>query len=129
LPRRLIYIVNRRTVVDQTTDVAVRLRSVLREPRPSTCAVELRDALSRLCLNPTDEASPLAISTLRGEHADNEEWLADPGRAAIIIGTVDMIGSKLLLAGYGVSNKARAFHAGLFGQDALFVHDQAHSTP
>jgi CRISPR-associated endonuclease/helicase Cas3 len=129
VPRRLVFVVNRRTVVDQTTDIAERLSRVLREARPGTSVAELRDNLSRLCLNPEDEASPLAISTLRGEHADNAEWLADPGRAAIIVGTVDMIGSRLLLAGYGVSNKARPFHAGLLGQDALYVHDEAHLTP
>jgi CRISPR-associated endonuclease/helicase Cas3 len=129
LPRRLVYVVNRRTVVDQTTDIAERLRDVLAEAKPGGCAAEVREALSRLCLDPADEASPLAISTLRGEHADNAEWLADPGRAAIIVGTVDMIGSRLLLAGYGVSNKARPFHAGLLGQDALYIHDEAHLTP
>jgi CRISPR-associated endonuclease/helicase Cas3 len=129
VPRRLVYVVNRRTVVDQTTDIAEHLRRSLREAKPGSCAAELRDALSKLCLNPNDEASPVAISTLRGEHADNEEWREDPGRAAIIVGTVDMIGSRLLMAGYGVSYKARPFHAGFLGQDALYVHDEAHLTP
>ena len=30
---------------------------------------------------------PLAISTLRGQFADNREWLADPARPTIIVGT------------------------------------------
>jgi len=30
LPRRLVYVVNRRTVVDQATDVAMKIRSVIR---------------------------------------------------------------------------------------------------
>ena len=55
-------------------------------------------------------ASPLALSTLRGELADNREWQADPACAAIVIGTVDMIGSRLLFSGYGVSPKMRPFH-------------------
>ena len=128
LPRRLVYVVNRRTVVDQTTDIAERLRSLLHEARTGVAA-EIRHALLGLCLDPEDEASPLAISTLRGEFADNEEWQVDPGRAAIIVGTVDMIGSRLLFAGYGVSAKVRPYHAGLLGQDVLLIHDEAHLTP
>jgi len=61
----------------------------------------VRNALTRLCLDPKDDASPLAISTLRGELADNREWQTDPARPAIIVGTVDMIGSRLLFSGYG----------------------------
>src|SRR5690606_32529461 len=63
------------------------------------------------------------------EFADNEEWKADPARPAIIIGTIDMIGSKLLFSGYGDGRYGRAHHAGLIGQDALIVHDEAHLTP
>ncbi|MGA8991346.1 MAG: hypothetical protein WB500_13375 [Rhodoplanes sp.] len=54
----------------------------------------MRERLRSLCLNPEDDASPLAISTLRGEHADNREWQADPARPGIIVGTVGMIGGK-----------------------------------
>jgi CRISPR-associated endonuclease/helicase Cas3 len=61
--------------------------------------------------------------------ADNEEWKSDPARPAIIVGTIDMIGSKLLFAGYGDSYKLRSHHAGLVGQDTLIIHDEAHLTP
>jgi CRISPR-associated endonuclease/helicase Cas3 len=129
LPRRLVYVVDRRTVVDQATDIAEALRSALKGAAPGTPAREVRAALERLCLDPAEEASPLAISTLRGEHADNGHWRADPARPAIIVGTVDMIGSRLLFSGYGVSRKMRPMHAGLLGQDALIVHDEAHLSP
>jgi len=76
-----------------------------------------------------DEALLLAVSTLRGELADNNEWKADPARPAIIIGTIDMIGSKLLFSGYGDGRYWRAQHAGLVGQDSLIVHDEAHLEP
>jgi CRISPR-associated endonuclease/helicase Cas3 len=126
IPRRLIYVVDRRTVVDQATDVAERLRASLRSAPAASLTAQVRDQLNKLCLDPTDDASPLAISTLRGERADNREWQSDPGRPAIIIGTVDMIGSRLLFSGYGVSRRMRPFHAGLLGQDTLLVHDEAH---
>src|SRR5207253_672575 len=72
---------------------------------------------------------PLAISTLRGQFADNRHWSADPSRPAVIVGTVDMIGSRLLFSGYGVGFKAKPLHAGFLGQDALLVHDEAHLEP
>lgn len=125
VPRRLIYVVNRRTVVDQATDVAERIRTRLVDKAPSDAVIAMKNALQRLS---SDPGEPLAISTLRGEFADNRKWQEDPARAAIIIGTVDMIGSRLLFSGYGVSQKMRPFHAGLLGQDALIVHDEAHLT-
>jgi CRISPR-associated endonuclease/helicase Cas3 len=123
-PRRLVYVVNRRTVVDQATREAERLREAL------VFEVELNpiaDALRALCVQP--ESEPLAISTLRGQFADNAEWRNDPARAAIIVGTVDMIGSRLLFAGYGRGFKTKPLHAGFLGQDVLLVHDEAHLEP
>jgi CRISPR-associated endonuclease/helicase Cas3 len=126
-PRRLVYVVNRRTVVDQTTAEAERLRNALNKP----ALAELRDALASLCALPlaTPHASPLAISTLRGQFADNGEWCADPTRPAVIVGTVDMIGSGLLFSRYTRGFKTRPLHAGFLGQDALLVHDEAHLEP
>src|SRR5204863_2438654 len=71
----------------------------------------------------------LAISTLRGQFANNREWSADPSRPAVIVGTVDMIGSRLLFSGYGIGFKAKPLHAGFLGQDVLLVHDEAHLEP
>ena len=74
-------------------------------------------------------SAPFAISTLRGQFADNREWSADPSRAAVIIGTVDMIDSRLLFSGYGIGFKSKPLHAGFLGQDVLIVHDEAHLEP
>jgi CRISPR-associated endonuclease/helicase Cas3 len=123
-PRRLVYIVNRRTVVDQATREAEKLRRALDEQFMLRAA---RAALSSLCVRA--DSAPLVISTLRGEFADNAEWRDDPARAAIIVGTVDMIGSRLLFSGYGPGFKSRPLHAGFLGQDALLVHDEAHLEP
>jgi CRISPR-associated endonuclease/helicase Cas3 len=66
---------------------------------------------------------------LRGQYVDNREWLEDPAVPAIIVGTVDMVGSRLLFEGYGVSRKMRPYHAALLGADALVVLDEAHLVP
>ncbi len=123
LPRRLVYVVNRRTVVDQSTAEAERLRMELLKPE----ARHLRAALDGLAAVPAGH--PLAISTLRGEFADNAEWRRDPSRPAIIVGTVDMVGSRLLFSGYGCGFRSRPLHAGFLGQDVLLVHDEAHLEP
>lgn len=120
VPRRLVYVVNRRTVVDQTTEEAEKLRHNLLS---SGLSADLAD----LCALPCDP--PVSISTLRGQFADNREWCADPARPAIIIGTVDMIGSGLLFSRYTCGFKARPHHAALLGQDVLLVHDEAHLEP
>ena len=120
MPRRLVYVVNRRTVVDQTTDEVENLRKNLAQ-------AGLAERLKALCAMPCD--NPLALSTLRGQFADNREWSADPSRPAVIAGTVDMIGSRLLFSGYGVGFKGKPLHAGFLGQDVLLVHDEAHLEP
>lgn len=119
LPRRLVYVVDRRAVVDQATQFAEDLRANLQR----RSAERLRDALG------LGEGETLPISTLRGQFVDNRDWLADPSRPAIIVGTVDMIGSRLLFEGYGVSRKMRPYHAGLLGADTLVLLDEAHLVP
>jgi CRISPR-associated endonuclease/helicase Cas3 len=128
MPRRLVYVVNRRTVVDQSTRVAEDIRNNVRQ------VPDVEQSLWNLCaVRPTEEEKqrnpglrPLAISTLRGQFVDNREWSSDPGRPAIIAGTVDMIGSRLLFSGYGAGFKLKPLHAGFLGQDVLLVHDEAH---
>lgn len=132
LPRRLVYIVNRRTVVDQATTIVERIRKRLLNPNCpdwSKHSGTLEALVGTLQSLSPKELDALAVSTLRGELADNEEWKTDPARAAIIVGTIDMIGSKLLFSGYGDGRYKRSHHAGLVGQDTLIVHDEAHLTP
>jgi CRISPR-associated endonuclease/helicase Cas3 len=106
LPTRLVYVVDRRTVVDQATRIAE----------------QIKQNLPALGLN----KDWLAVSTLRGQFADNREWTVDPSHPAIIIGTVDMIGSRLLFSGYRSSYKQRPLDAGMLGQDSLLILDEAH---
>lgn len=109
VPRRLAYVVNRRTVVDQTTWEVERLQEKLKTLKGGPF--------------------PLEVSTLRGQFADNRQWSADPSVPAVICGTVDMIGSRLLFGGYRIGFKSRPLHAGFLGQDTLLVHDESHLEP
>jgi len=123
LPRRLVYVVNRRTVVDQATREAERIRDALKTPS----LAHVKAALEKLGVLTSNEC--LAISTLRGEFADNATWRDDPSRASIIVGTIDMVGSRLLFSGYGCGYKSRPLHASFIGHDSLVVHDEAHLEP
>lgn len=134
VPRRLVYVVNRRTVVDQATTEAERIRNKLVQPGKDDAVPEIEatrhrlgEALTAMAADPV--SGPLAISTLRGQFADNREWSADPSRPAIIVGTVDMIGSRLLFSGYGAGFKTKPLYAGFLGHDSLIVHDEAHLEP
>ena len=113
LPRRLIYVVDRRVVVDQATKIAEDIRDRLDD---------LPEVREKLGLG----SRRLPISTLRGQCLDNRDWLEDPVATAIVVGTVDMIGSRLLFSGYGMSRKMRPNAAGLLGCDSLVVLDEAH---
>lgn len=121
-PRRLIWVVDRRTVVDQATAQAENIRRRLSDQS----LVTVRRTLASLSATGEDAGGVVAVSTLRGELADNGEWKADPSKPAIIVGTVDMVGSRLLFSGYGDGRWHRPLHAGLLGVDTLFVLDEAH---
>ncbi|MGH9204865.1 MAG: DEAD/DEAH box helicase family protein, partial [Vicinamibacterales bacterium] len=116
LPRRLVYVVDRRAVVEQATEEAESLRAWVAKERTVADSLGLGDRA-------------LPISTLRGQHVDNRAWLDDPSSPAIVVGTIDMVGSRLLFSGYGVSSKMRPYHAGLLGADTLVVLDEAHLVP
>lgn len=116
VPTRLVYIVDRKVVVDQATRVAEDLREWV-EANPV-----VKEGLGL-------DDRRLAVSTLRGQFVDNREWMDDPSQPAIVVGTVDMIGSRLLFEGYRASRRIRPYMAGLLGHDALFVLDEAHLVP
>lgn len=97
LPCRLVYIVDRRAVVDQATDEAGKLRDALEgtaahfEELNETTRVQAKQIAAELKKRlGFGEKRKLPISTLRGAHVDNREWLDDPTTPAIIVGTVDI---------------------------------------
>lgn len=125
VPRRMAYVVDRRVVVDQASEFAEKVRERLEE-----AAKDENHALYAIATtlkNAGCTSSVVEVSTLRGQRALDTRWRDDPTRPAIIVGTVDMIGSRLLFSAYGrVGPWGRALEAGLVGQDCLLVLDEAH---
>lgn len=125
IPRRMVWVVNRRVLVQQVFDLADRIQG--RMDDASEELRELRASLRSLC---RDARGPcFRVVQLRGQLVDDREWSLDPSIPQLIIGTVDQIGSKLLFQGYGQGKWSRPLHAALLGVDAWVCIDEAHLVP
>ena len=123
-PRRIVFVVDRCVVVNATFTRARRLRQTL-ETAQDGILRQMRDALLRL-----GGECPLQVTELRGGIWHDEAWARTPLQPAIIVSTVDQIGSRLLFRGYGLSPNACPMHAALLANDSLIIIDEAHlSTP
>jgi len=121
-PRRIAMVVDRRVVVDQAADRGSKLlRALKTSTEPAVTAV--REALASLA-GPDEE--PLGVFTLRGGIPKDDGWTRTPDQPLVIASTVDQIGSRLLIQGYGVSRGMRPVHAGLAGNDMLLLLDEVH---
>lgn len=98
-PRRLVYCLPMRTLVEQTRD----------------CAQEW---LAKLGLTDT-----VGVHVLMGG-ADASKWAEHPEQDAILIGTQDMLLSRALNRGYGMSRYRWPMHFGLLNNDCLWVMDE-----
>lgn len=121
LPRRLVYIVDRRAIVDQTRE---RIEEWVRH---LALFPELFQRVSALAaFSPAGAEQFIPVGVLRGGVADTGKWRIDPARPSVVVGTVDMIGSRLLFSGYGDGRSRRSLHAGLLGHDTTIMLDEAH---
>ena len=55
---------------------------------------------------------------------DAGDWDVQPERDAVLVGTQDMLLSRLLNRGYGMSRYRWPMHLGLLGNDCLWVMDE-----
>ena len=63
---------------------------------------------------------------MRGGVTWAARWLRSPDQPAVVVGTADQFGSRLLFRGYGQSNRMRPIDAALVGTDMLCFVDEAH---
>jgi CRISPR-associated endonuclease/helicase Cas3 len=120
--RRIAMVVDRRVVVDQAAD---RGRLLLRRLTEATDGV-LADVAAALRSLAGDDEDPLAVFTLRGGIAKDNGWARTPHQPLIIASTVDQLGSRMLIQGYGVSTSMKPVHAGLLANDTLVLLDEVH---
>lgn len=118
--RRIVFVVDRRIVVDAAAKRAERIRSAMVEPKVSALHA-LRDALQR-----AGGDKPLLCQMLRGGMPRERDITLNPAQPMVITSTVDQVGSRLLFRGYGLSRYSWPIHAGLLGFDTLILLDEAH---
>jgi CRISPR-associated endonuclease/helicase Cas3 len=98
-PRRLVYCLPMRTLVEQTRD-------------------NVQQWLAGLGLSQT-----VGLHVLMGGE-DGGDWDIYPEKDAILIGTQDMLLSRALNRGYGMSRARWPMHFGLLNNDCLWVMDE-----
>ncbi len=124
-PLRIVYVIDRRVVVDQAYERARRIQQALSEAAPESVVGEVARRLAALSGEQPME-SPLHVARLRGGMPREETWVNRADEPVVLLTTVDQAGSRLLFRGYGVSNSMRPVHAGLLGNDVLFLLDEVH---
>ena len=124
LPARIVYVVDRRAIVDQTAEA---IRAWIERIVELPALADVFDRCSAFARLSPDR--PVQLGVLRGGMADDGEWRVDPARPAVVVGTVDMIGSRVLFSGYGDGRSRRPMHAGLLGHDSIVMLDEAHLSP
>lgn len=118
--RRIVFMVDRRVIVDAAFDRAEKIGKALAESSaPAVKAVA--EALLKL-----DGDAALVCQKLRGGMPRERGFALNPAQPMIISSTLDQIGSRLLFRGYGMSPYSWPLHAGLLGHDTLLLLDEAH---
>lgn len=121
-PRRVVFVIDRRIVVDQVYKRAETISRRIREASDGVLA-RVASALDDIC---PDTDDPIGVSALRGGIPLDNDWATRPDQPWVMVSTVDQFGSKLLFRGYGISGGMRPIHAGLAGNDCLVILDEVH---
>ena len=119
-PRRVVFVIDRRIVVDQVCERAQRIRDRLKAGQTPI----LRRVKERL--EALSDGEPLGVTALRGGVPMDSDWAHRPDQPWVVVSTVDQFGSRLLFRGYGVKQTMRPIHAALAGNDCLVILDEVH---
>jgi len=119
-PRRLVYCLPMRVLVEQTRD-----KTKLWLDRLGILAAAPGDdsAVTGFAESRTGDGKRVAVTVLMGGE-DRDWWDIYPERDAIIIGTQDMLISRALNRGYGMRRYRWPTHFGLLNNDCLWVMDE-----
>lgn len=120
-PLRIIYVVDRRTIVDQAYARAKTIRKALIGAENDVIR-RVRERLAQYAR----EGVPLRTAMLRGGVARDDMWARTPDQPLVAVSTVDQVGSRLLFRGYGLTDSMKPVHAGLLGCDVLYLLDEVH---
>ena len=119
-PRRIVFVIDRRIVVDQVCERAQRIRDRVKAGKTPV----LRRVKERL--EALSDGEPLGVAALRGGVPMDNDWTQRPDQPWVVVSTVDQFGSRLLFRGYGIKQTMRPIHAGLAGNDCLVILDEVH---
>ena len=120
-PRRIVFVIDRRIVVDQVYERAEAIRNSVGAATDGVLA-EMNRRLKKL----TGDEKLLEVAALRGGIPMDAEWARRPEQPWVMVSTVDQFGSRLLFRGYGSSHGKRPILAGLAGNDCLVILDEVH---
>ena len=132
-PRRLVWVINRRVVVDEVyTHIAkinIRLRRAMKHGDDGVVGTVAESLRAMTSAAPGDSPDLVGMSALRGGKVLADDWTRHPpDRPWVAVSTIDQFGSRLLHRGYGVSQRTRSMHAGLAANDCLVVLDEMHTS-
>lgn len=124
-PRRLVYCLPMRVLVEQTRDKArMWLKNLgLFSEKPGDSEAADTNGWSKWMEIGDCDKTRISVTVLMGGEC-KEEWDLYPDRDAIIIGTQDMLLSRTLNRGYGISRYRWPMHFGLLNNDCLWVMDE-----
>lgn len=132
-PRRLVWVINRRIVVDEVYTHVAKINARLRravERSDGGVVGAVAESLRAMTRAVTGDSPDLVgMSALRGGKVLADDWTRHPpDRPWVAVSTIDQFGSRLLHRGYGVSQRTRSMHAGLAANDCLVVLDEMHTS-
>jgi CRISPR-associated endonuclease/helicase Cas3 len=121
--RRIFFVVDRRVIVDEAAERAVKLAERLGKASAASELGKLAQSLKDL-----GGSRPLGTAVLRGGIPRDNAWADSPLQPVVICSTVDQVGSSLLFRAYGTSEYGRSIRAGLAAYDSLIILDEAHTS-